>query len=320
MVVVSSSGQASFASSKGPQDVYTSRTVRVRAAVAPVSISEQSGNTFPPMRASPLRPCFRRVGNFRDFRGPSAVAFAGPRAGSKASRGCGAHAPGNPKLAVAYVRVSTDEQRLGPDAQRQAIGEWASREAVEVLAWHADLGVGGTRELEQRPALVAALGELNVAGAGLLVVAKRDRLARDVAVASAVERAVQRCGARVVAADGAANGDGDADRFLRRILDAAAEYERALIRARTKVALQAKRARGERVGTVPFGFAVSADGQVVPDSAEQAVIRRVRDLRAAGLSVRRVVAESCKEGLMSRAGRPLSVTQVYRMLTRVDAT
>jgi DNA invertase Pin-like site-specific DNA recombinase len=228
--------------------------------------------------------------------------------------------PGNPKLAVAYLRVSTEEQRLGSDAQRRAIGEWASREAVDVLAWHADLGVSGGRELEDRPALVAALGELKVAGAGLLVVAKRDRLARDVAVAAAVERAVQRCGARVVAADGAANGDGDADQFLRPILDAAAEYERALIRARTKVALQAKRARGERVGTVPFGFAVNAVGQLVPDSTEQAVIRRVRDLRAAGLSVRRVVAECRMEGLMSRAGTPFSVTQVYRMLTRVDAT
>jgi DNA invertase Pin-like site-specific DNA recombinase len=32
------------------------------------------------------------------------------------------------------------------------------------------------------------------------------------------------------------------------------EYERALIRARTRAALQAKRARGERVGAVPYGY------------------------------------------------------------------
>jgi DNA invertase Pin-like site-specific DNA recombinase len=153
-------------------------------------------------------------------------------------------------------------------------------------------------------------------GAGLLVVAKRDRLARDVAVASAVERAVQRCGGRVVAADGTANGEGDADQFMRRILDAAAEYERALIRARTKGALQAKRARGERTGTAPFGFTVGSDGRLVPAPDEQNVIRRVRELRIAGLSIRGVVAECCEEGLVSRAGTPLSVTQVFRMLAR----
>jgi DNA invertase Pin-like site-specific DNA recombinase len=226
--------------------------------------------------------------------------------------------PGNPRLAVAYLRVSTEEQRLGSDAQRRAIGEWASREAVDVLAWHADLGVGGGRELEDRPALVAALGELKVAGAGLLVVAKRDRLARDVAVASAVERAVLRCGARVVAADGAANGDGDADQFLRRILDAAAEYEHALIRARTKVALQAKRARGERIGTVPFGFAATTTGHLVPDPREQEILARVREFRAAGFSVRGITSECARLKLASRAGKPLSSTQIFRMLQRSD--
>ena len=188
-----------------------------------------------------------------------------------------------------------------------------------MLAWHADLGVGGGLELEERPALVAALGELRGLGAGLLVVAKRDRLARDVAVASAVERAVQRCGGRVVAADGTANGEGDADQFMRRILDAAAEYERALIRARTKVALQAKRARGERTGSVPFGFAATFDGKIVATEHEQEVIRRVRDLRSAGLTMRGVVNECARLKLVSRAGTPLSITQVFRILRRASS-
>src|SRR4051812_6671827 len=105
--------------------------------------------------------------------------------------------PGNPLLAVAYLRVSTDEQRLGPEAQRAQITTWATREGVTVGAWDVDQGVSGGADLGNRPGLIGALGELRALGAGVLVVAKRDRLARDVGVAAAIERATEASGARV---------------------------------------------------------------------------------------------------------------------------
>jgi DNA invertase Pin-like site-specific DNA recombinase len=171
--------------------------------------------------------------------------------------------PGNPLVAVAYLRVSTEEQRLGPEAQRAAIESWAKREGVAVVAWHVDAGVSGGSDLADRPALIAALGELRAVRAGVLVIAKRDRLARDVVVAATIERAAKACGAKVLSADGTANGDSPADIFMRTMIDGAAAYERALIRARTKTALAAKRARGERAGEVPFGFCADVDGRLV---------------------------------------------------------
>jgi DNA invertase Pin-like site-specific DNA recombinase len=222
--------------------------------------------------------------------------------------------PGNPKIAIGYVRVSTEDQRLGPEAQRAALETWAAREGVTVAAWHVDRGVSGGSELEDRPGLVAALGELRATRAGLLLVAKRDRLARDVAIATTIERAVSTCGARVVSADGAGNGDSPTDAFMRTILDAAAAYERALIRARTRAALQAKRARGERAGEVPFGYRLAADGRTLEtDPGEQTIVTRVREARAAGLSLRAIVSELARAGLVSRAGRPLTLTQVARL-------
>lgn len=220
---------------------------------------------------------------------------------------------GNPRTAIAYLRVSTDEQRLGPEAQRAAIEAWAQREGVSVVAWHVDSGVSGGCDLAERPALVAALGELRALGAGALVIAKRDRLARDVAVAATVERAVKACGAKVVSADGAGNGDTPADAFMRAMLDAAAEYERALIRARTKAALQAKRAKGERTGEVPYGFSAGADGKLLPNEAEQRVIALVRQYRAAGMPLRAIVAELARAGIVSRSGRAYGLTQVANL-------
>ena len=89
---------------------------------------------------------------------------------------------------------------------------------------------------------------------------------------------------------------------MRTLLDGAAAYERALIRARTKAALAAKRARGERAGEVPYGFTADDAGRLSPNAAEQEVLSVVRDLRAAGLSLRAIVIELGARGLVSRAG------------------
>lgn len=220
----------------------------------------------------------------------------------------------NARLAVAYLRVSTEEQHLGPEAQRAAITAWAAREGVTVASWHIDAGVSGAADVAARPALAAALGALRADGAGVLVVARRDRLARDVYVAAAIDRAVASSGARVVSADGTGNGDTPADAFMRTILDGAAAYERALIAARTKAALGAKRARGERTGTVPYGYTADAAGRLSPCAAEQAVITEARALRAAGMTFRAIVAELARAGVVGRTGRALDVRQVFNLV------
>jgi DNA invertase Pin-like site-specific DNA recombinase len=222
--------------------------------------------------------------------------------------------PGNPLVAVAYLRCSTTEQHLSPEAQRAQIETWARVAGVSVVAWHCDSGVSGGADLGDRPALLAALAELRAVGAGVLACAKRDRLARDVVIATMVERAVKACGAKVQSADGTANGDTAADGFMKAVIDAAAAYERALIGDRTRRALATKKARGERIGAVPYGYSADAAGRLSPCEAEQGVLSVVRELRAAGLSQRAIVAALAERGLVSRVGRPFQCTQIVRML------
>lgn len=220
----------------------------------------------------------------------------------------------DPRTAVGYVRCSTADQHLSPAAQRATLEAWAAREGVSIVAWFTDTGVSGGSEIADRPALVAALGELRSCRAGILVVARRDRLARDVWIAATIERAASAAGARVVAADGTANGSSPADQFMRTVIDAASQYERGLIKARTRAALAAKKARGERVGQIPYGFEVGPDGKLTPNAAEQGVLSIVRELRAAGLSQRAIVRELEARGVASRAGRAFQATQIARML------
>jgi DNA invertase Pin-like site-specific DNA recombinase len=107
---------------------------------------------------------------------------------------------------------------------------------------------------------------------------------------------------------------------MRGVIDSASRYERALIRARTKAALAAKSAKGERAGELAYGFRLAADGvHVEPDHAERAVLAVVAELRAAGLSQRAIVGALATRGLVSRAGRPFAKTQIARMLARSAA-
>ena len=211
---------------------------------------------------------------------------------------------------MAYLRVSTDEQRLGPEAQRASIEAWAAREGVSVASWHLDAGISGATPIEGRPGLVSAITALRDRGAGLLVVARRDRVARDVGIAATVERVAVDAGAIVVSASGEGNGTSPADAFMRTVIDGAAAYERGLIRARTKAALAAKAAKGERAGAVPYGFHVVADGvRLERDEAEQAVLAAVRELRASGLSHRAIRRGAYRaRRKVSRSRRPFGQT------------
>lgn len=223
------------------------------------------------------------------------------------------------KLAIAYVRVSTSDQTLGPDAQVAAIERWAASEGITVVAIHRDLGISGGAELAERPALIEALRSLETHGAGVLVVAKRDRLARDVMVATAVERLVEAKGARIASADGTGNATGPEGAFMRGMVDLFSAHERALIRARTKSALAVKKSRGELVGEAPIGFRVREDGKLLEnDQTEQKAIERVRELRAQGFSVRAIAEVLNDEGVPARGAR-WHATTVARLLEREAA-
>lgn len=224
--------------------------------------------------------------------------------------------PAETRRAVAYLRVSTDEQALGPEAQRAAIAAWARARGVEIVAEYADLGVSGAAELDARPGLLAALDALE--GADALIVAKRDRLARSTLAAAMVERLAEKAGARILSADGVGEGDGPEAVMLRGILDVFAEYERAIIRARTKAALAAKAARGEKVGgTQDYG---RADGVTAERAdVERRILTACAELRAAGMSIRGIAAELQARGFTTRTGGSIAPTQVARLLAREAA-
>lgn len=214
--------------------------------------------------------------------------------------------------AVGYLRVSTDEQRLGPEGQKAAILAWAAKEGVEVVAWYSDLGVSGAAPLDKRPGLAAAMDALN--RGDTLIIAKRDRLSRDALATAMIERLVARKAARIQTADGTGNEDTPEGMLMRRMVDAFAEYERQIIKARTKAALGVKAARGERTNyKAPYGTRFDGD-KVVADSREQSVARDVEALQATGWTLQAIADEMNKRGVTTRSGGPHTTSSIWRIV------
>jgi DNA invertase Pin-like site-specific DNA recombinase len=138
---------------------------------------------------------------------------------------------------VAYYRVSTDRQRasgLGLEAQREAVARHIG--AGQIVAEYTETESG--KQHTNRPELAAALAACRKHRA-VLVIAKLDRLGRNVAFISALmESSVE-----FVCCD-----NPHATRLLLHMLAAFAEHEREMISERTKVALAAAKARGVRLG------------------------------------------------------------------------
>jgi DNA invertase Pin-like site-specific DNA recombinase len=225
----------------------------------------------------------------------------------------------NVARAVAYIRVSDDDQANAVGDQREAIEAWASRRRVQVASWQVDRGVGGAVPIAERPGLVAAYAAVREHRAGVLVATSAERFAHDSLVAWLIERAALTEGAAIHTVDGTvrARDDEAEGSWTRGALDLAGAYVRVLNRARTREALAAKKSRGERVGAVPYGFRLAEDGLHLEACApEQDVIDTVRALSAEGLSQRAIVASLAARGVVGRTGAPLQQTQVARMLLR----
>lgn len=207
--------------------------------------------------------------------------------------------------AIAYLRVSTDEQAssgAGLNAQLDSCKAHAQRYNLELAGTFSDEGISGAASLDKRPGLLEAISQLGKND--VFLVAKRDRLGRDPIVVAMIEASIKRKGARIVSVAGeGTDNDEPTSVLMRRMVDAFSEYERLIIKARTKAALQAKKRRNERVGNLPFGFQLAENGIcLVPNPEEQASIARIIDLRATGFTLREIADELNRDGIMTRRG------------------
>lgn len=223
---------------------------------------------------------------------------------------------------VAYLRVSTDGQGrsgLGLEAQRAAVERHAAATGGRIMAEFVEVESGRKRD---RPQLAAALETCRRQRGAVLLLAKLDRLARNVAFVSGLMES----GVEFVAADMPT-----VNRLTVHILAAVAEEEARMISARTKAALAAAKARGRALGgrregagdLRPYAAQGSAASAAVRAGKAQAraedLAPALAEMRAAGTVSLRALAEGLNaRGITTARGGQWRPTQIARVLTRVE--
>jgi DNA invertase Pin-like site-specific DNA recombinase len=219
-------------------------------------------------------------------------------------------------LAAIYRRVSTDHQDNSLAVQEALNDEYCRRlQLPTVTEPYEDEDVSGSIPFVERSGGQALITRLRHGDVRHLITAKQDRLGRDTLDTIGTIRQIWEMGITPhFTTEGGAFPRTPQNELLFEIKASVAQYERNLIRERTKAVLRHKFERGELTGNVPFGFdcvytfedgstltssralsakELAAQGQVfgkqlIRNSAEQAVIRDIFNFRTSGWSLKRI--------------------------------
>ncbi len=223
------------------------------------------------------------------------------------------------KPIVAYFRVSTRQQGksgLGIDAQRAAVVSFCQVHGFAVAAEFQEVETGkGADALERRPQLVAALAAAKRTRCSV-VVAKLDRLSRDVAFISGMM--AQRVPFIV------ADMGPDVDPFMLHIYAALAEKERALISERTRAALAERKAQGATLGNRTNLAEAREIGRATlrrgADTFAANVLPIIREIQASGVTGLAAIADALNaRGVATARGGRWHAATVRAAITRLDA-
>jgi len=205
--------------------------------------------------------------------------------------------------AALYARVSTADQH--PEIQLHALQAYAEARGLEVAGEFVDHGVSGAKD--RRPGLDNILADARRRRFDVLACTKLDRLARSVHHLTTLGREFEALGIDLVVLDQSIDTSTPSGRLLFHVLGSIAEFERDLIRERTRAGMAAAKRRGVRIGrpeaSVDRGalFRGVRSGATVSELARCLGISRgtVRKLVARGMA-KKVSLDETKSPVISR--------------------
>jgi DNA invertase Pin-like site-specific DNA recombinase len=205
--------------------------------------------------------------------------------------------------AIGYLRVSTEEQGqsgLGIAAQRTTVHAEVDRRGWDLLWVYEDVASG--KSMRRRTELGMALQRLEKGKADVLVVAKLDRLSRSVSDFAAILAKSQVEGWALDVCDLGVDTTTPSGKMVAQIMMVLAEWEREMIGDRTKNALAAARARGQKLGR--------------PQGISDETVRLIRVMRGSGLSWGKIAAALEREGVKTGQGGQWHATTVRKLHDR----
>jgi site-specific DNA recombinase len=222
--------------------------------------------------------------------------------------------------AIGYVRVSTEKQAdhgVSLAAQSEKIRAMAVVQGADLAEILVD--AESAKSLD-RPGMERLLAVIDARAVDVVIIAKLDRLTRSVKDLAELLERFNRRGVSLVSVAESLDTGSAAGRLVLNIMTAVSQWEREAIGERTRDAMRHKRANGERVGTVPFGFRLAEDGKRLEEEpAEQDILARIRELKAAGHTTRRIAEELNRQGFTTRRGTAWRFQYVAEALRCAEA-
>lgn len=224
--------------------------------------------------------------------------------------------------AAGYCRVSSQEQIEGTSlkAQEDQIRAYAAMKGLDLGPVLVDAGVSGGKPLASRPE-GSRLAEMVESGeVQAVIITKLDRGFRSASdCLNNVEAWERRDVSLHILNLGGTTIDTSTPtgKFFITVMAGAAELERNLIRERCNEGRKIRKAQGCRVGEIPFGFSLAADGKtLLRCGEEQEAITLAIDLRMQGYSASGIAAELNRRGIATKKGAQWTHKQVIRLLQR----
>jgi site-specific DNA recombinase len=220
-----------------------------------------------------------------------------------------------------YTRKSSEEgldmEFNSLDAQREACEAYVASQRAE--GWvllhdrYDDGGIsGGTLE---RPALKRLLADIQQGLVDVVVVYKIDRLSRALLDFSKLVEVFDANNVTFVSVTQSFNTTTSMGRLTLNILLSFAQFEREVIGERIRDKFAASRKRGMWMGGfVPLGYDVR-DRKLVVNEAEAALVRRIYRGFVELESATKLVQALRAEGATTKRNRPLTKSDVYRILS-----
>lgn len=206
---------------------------------------------------------------------------------------------------IAYCRVSTADQAdsgISLEAQQARMQAYAALYDLTIVETIID---AESAKSLNRPGLQRALALLRADKADGLLIVRLERLTRSISDWQDLIDAYfgERGGKQLLSVNDSIDTRTAAGRLVLNVLITVAQWERETIGERTRDALQHKIRNGQRVGKVKFGFDLAADGVTLVDNpAEQQTLGLIRDLRAAGRTLRQIAAALTARGILTKEG------------------
>ena len=209
--------------------------------------------------------------------------------------------------AVAYVRVSTEEQAAsgyGLEAQERAVRAFAESQGYELVEVVVDRAVSGATLPATRPGFARVLELAAEKRFSVLLVWKFDRLARSLPFAVTTVNELRTAhGVVLRSVTEPIDTATPMGEVVFAILAGMAGQERQAITERTWGGRKTKAAQGGFAGgEAPLGYTRDKEGGLVPVEAEAETVRRIFAMRDAGLTLRAIAARLNDEGVATKRG------------------